>query len=203
MKNIPLLVVISFFAGCSINNDYFLDSFGNGTKRDSRMIHYIHLVVGDSLGYDYPSNQTARHYTFITGTEMLRGKTYYEFQNYLLDIWGPTKRLREDSDGNIFLAGFDSSETLLYKTNVDVGTTWTSHYDGPTTCTLESRTDSITTSYATFTNCLRINLGCEFHWLAPNIGLVKRDFRRCPTLKTTSFTLADLKSLKLKSISRR
>ena len=179
MKNIPLLVVVSIIAGCSINNDYVFDSFGNGSHRERGMTHYIHLAVGDSLGYGHGIG-VVFYYTTIGTQVPFHGQAYYKLQEFSFPLSGgcpdASYLIREDEQGDVYLS--DSVEAfLLYKTDAAVGSTW---YFGDTRCTLESRTDTVRTRAYTFTDCLRINIGSnwcarELDWLAPNIGLVKRD----------------------------
>lgn len=203
MKNVTLAVVITLLGGCSTDNESFLGSFDDGIHREKRITHYIHLTVGDSLGYGAPNHTNSGHYATVTGIENIRGKTYYRFKRYLIGNWPPEVMLmREDSDGNIFIAKYDSSEALLYRTNVEVGTIWIHPVFETLSCTLESRTDTIRTTYGMFANCLRIKIGCEYQWLAPNVGLVKRDYQ-CPTLSTVFLMTADLKDIRLKSKSHR
>ena len=166
----------------------------------------MHFVVGDSLGYDNPGLTSARFYSRVESNVVLQGKTYFKVRGFPIEGALPKDFLmREDEEGNVLVRNISSDGTIdpiemtLYKAQADVGTSWYFNVK----CTLESRTDTVRTTYGVFTNCLRINIGShnirnELHWLGPNIGLVKREYRTI-TMEPIWMPNLDLKDVKLKN----
>ena len=215
MKHFIWILLIIWLAGCSLDDN----PIGNPQipTRSSRTIQYMHLAVGDSLGYDWTPLGTAigAFYAHIDRKAVIGNKTYYNMVDY--PIGGPTTFLvREDGNGDIYALGlFDTVtneyavEKLLYKTSAQTGCSWKFCYFGDTIqCTMVSRSDTVKTYAGIFRNCLRIRIHYvgwfeyEDQWLAPGVGLVKRDIESIfghllfmPQL--------DLKVLKLKDVSRR
>jgi hypothetical protein len=223
MKRWPLLLLPIWFAGCSAN-DNLVEIPTVGRMNPARIIPYIHLAVGDSLGYGWADTLHSRDtvsplfFTHIYGTDVIGGQAYFQVASYPVGpgidghpIW---LMMRQDAAGNVFVIFPPITlETLIYKTRAETGSTWNLFYFYAETlqCRLISRNDTVRSFGGIFPNCLKIQInwpfwGChENHWLAPGIGLVKRTFEYLPGPHRVRIGLDDfdLKSLRLKSTSRR
>ena len=200
-----------WLVSCSLN-DNSIES-PQLAKHASRTIQYMHLAVGDSLGYDWSSTNAASIFTHVVATNIIGNKTYYHVVDYPLGPASPFElMIRQDEDGNVY-AIFPSDsgvfsrqdEILLFKTAADTGTTW--DVEDIITGTLISRSDTVKTFYATFPNCLRIRIdynwySSEEQWLAPGVGLVRREYYTAGMYPVFMPAL-DLKDLRLKTASRR
>jgi hypothetical protein len=177
----------------------------------------VHLAVGDSLGYNWTGLDTAvgAFFAHIDGKSIIGNKTYYNIVDY--PIGGPTTFLvREDGNGDIYALGlFDTvtietaTEKLLYKTSAQTGSSWDFRYfDDTIQCMMVSRSDTVKTYAGIYRNCLRIRIlyagwaEYEDQWLAPGVGLVKRDIQSIFG-HSLFMPQLDLKALRLKSSSRR
>ena len=212
MNRIILFVIATFLTGCSDNNNFYFGPTGGGASAARTVTQYIHLVVGDSLGYDGPHNRVAnpKVYTVVQGKELFQGKEYFKVTTYLLTEAPRNLLMKEEKNGEVKVVGYiysagsnDSLETTLYNTAAEVGSHWNFYFQGTIQCTMESRSDTVVTTYGVFHNCLRIRLSydwyyAEEHWLAPGVGLVKKleiDYR----VLTTFLPTADLHDLRLKT----
>jgi|ERR1051326_733237 hypothetical protein len=212
----PILFVLSIcLAGCSLDENPIENP--QLPARSSHSIQYMHLAVGDSLGYDWTPLDTAigAFFSHIDAKATIGNKTYYNIVDY--PIGGPaTFLVRETDNGGVYALGlFDTVtidnavEKLLYKTSAPTGSSWNFSFFADTIqCTMVSRSDTVKTYAGVFRNCLRIRISYygwaeyEDQWLAPGVGLVKRDIESIfghilfmPQL--------DLKVLKLKNYARR
>src|SRR5258707_1109581 len=166
MKNIISLVSAMMMIGCSMSNDYDLTPAGERNKRESRMTHYIHLAVGDSLGYGpILADSETFFYSQVMGTTLLDGRIYYQVTNSpVVPFCDQSVLIRQDDLGNIYtrdVFGFadaeSSRETILYRTAAEEGSSWYVHWNGDSIkCNLESRSDTAETAYRRFSNCLRV-----------------------------------------------
>jgi hypothetical protein len=220
MKRFICILLIIWLAGCSLDENPIVNP--QSPVHASRSIHYIHLAVGDSLGYGwrgvegYPDPFNIGFYTHDEGITVLDGESYHRVADYpLSDWWPPTILMREDNEGNIHALFFsdsgnvqNTSLSILYKTSAGVGGSWSFFYYPDTlTCTLVSRSDTVETNAGIFRNCLRVRIrytwyAYEDHVLAPGIGVVMRDFETY-TSPPIFMPWIDLKDLRLKSVSRR
>jgi len=215
MKHFSPILLFIWLAGCSLDENPIVNP--QLPARESRTIQYIHLAVGDSLGYDWTPLGTAigAFYAHIDTKAVIGNKTYYNIVDY--PIGGPTTFLvRETDNGDIYALGlFDTVtienavEKLLYKTSAQTGSSWNFSFFGDTIqCTMVSRSDTVKTYAGIFRNCLRIRIHYvgwfeyEDQWLAPGVGLVKRDIESIFG-HSQFMPQLDLKVLRLKSSSRR
>ena len=222
MKHIAFSVLSIWLVGCS-QYDYQIPG-PTIPERSTRRIHYLHLISGDSMGFGrsgpsgfpWQDPGIVDFYSRVEGTTILRRQTYHRVEAYPIGAgYPPTLLMREDNEGNIS-AIFSSdtanspgmNETFLYKTTADVGEKWSFYYYGDTiSCTLLSRGDTAKTFVHLFSDCLRIRIQFnwftyEDQWLAPGVGIVKRDFQTL-SLPPLYLPQIDLKDLRLKSLSRR
>jgi|SRR5467141_328593 len=216
MKPLVFIVLSIWFVGCS-RDENAIDNL-TVPVHSSRTIHYMHLVIGDSLGYDWTALDTASgaFYAHIEGTSYIRGQTYFKVVDYPVGGGYPiTFLLREGSNGDIHALGlFDTVKIenavdgLLYKTSAQKDSSWDFYFYGDTIkCIMVSRSDTVKTYAGIFRDCLRIRIQywwgeSEDQWLAPGIGLIKRDFETI-SARPIFMPLLDLKVLRLKSLSRR
>jgi hypothetical protein len=215
MKHFICILPIIWLAGCSLDENSIENP--QVPARSPHTIEYIHLAVGDSLGYNWTGLDTAigAFFAHIDGKAVIGHKTYFNVVDY--PIGGPTTFLvRETDNGDIYALGlFDTVaienavEKLLYKTSARTGSSWNFSFFGDTIqCTMVSRSDTVKTYAGIFRNCLRIRIfyvgwfEYEDQWLAPGVGLVKRDIESIFG-HSLFMPLLDLKILKLKSSSRR
>jgi hypothetical protein len=215
MKHFICILLIIWPTGCSL--DEIPIAIPQLSARSSRTIQYTHLVVGDSLGYDWTGLDTAvgAFFAHIDGKAVIGHKTYYNMVDYPIGSTA-TFLVREDGNGDLYALGlFDTVtienavEKLLYKTSAQTGSSWKFYYFGdPIQCIMLSRSDTVKTYAGVFLNCLRIRIQYygwaeyEDQWLAPGVGLVRRDIESIFG-HSLFMPQLDLKVLRLKSNSRR
>jgi len=202
MKKFLVFVLFVSLFGCSNDNPVRSDQ--------QSTTHYIHLTIGDSLGYGGISAQDTVFYTVVESKQEYYGKQYFKVSSFPIRGGLPVNfMMREDGEGNVWVIGYlrnntsvDSLETILYRTQAQQGSTWNFYYGDTITCTLESRSDTVRTMCGEFSACVRIKIEYawfeyELHWLAPNIGLVKREFITY-SFRPIWMSLLDLKDCRLK-----
>src|SRR2546426_9742561 len=216
MKLVACLVFSISLAGCL--RDENTVEYALVQTHSPRTIHYVQLAVGDSLGYDWAALDTgfSDFYAHIEGTTLRQGKTYFNMVDYpIAGAYPQSFLIREADNGDIYEVGlFDTAiiekavESLLYKTSAQVGDSWNLYFFGDTIkCTMISRSDTVRTYADFFRGCLRIRIQYwwgeyEDEWLAPGVGLVRRDFQTI-SARPIFMPLLDLKDVRLKSATRR
>src|SRR2546426_6259742 len=102
MKLVACLVFSISLAGCL--RDENTVEYALVQTHSPRTIHYVHLRVGDSLGYDWAALDMGipDFYAHIEGTNLREGKIYYKMVDFPIGGEYPiTFLIREADNGDI------------------------------------------------------------------------------------------------------
>jgi hypothetical protein len=143
---------------------------------------YFPLQVGNRWVYDLSGWQGYSSWEIIDTTR-INNKVFYCFYKHDTYIdWPIFTYYRTDSLNQIWIRGGLNDEHIVYKLNVVVGTSWYKYFDDLTyISTLVDTNAVIYTPAGLFRNCYEYNTTIEEiftdfkDWLAPNVGLVRRE----------------------------
>ncbi|GEM_PF-2928547 len=159
------------------------------------IIFFFMIDTAKGNGQDYFPLQVDNRWVFylsgwpgyssreIDDTIRINEKVYYRFCTHETGLnWPFYTYYRLDSLDQVWIKGGPDGEHIVYKLAVPAGTDWYKHFDDLTYhLTLIDTSSVVSTPAGLFVNCYEYQTTIEeiftdfMEWLAPNVGLVKRE----------------------------